>query len=184
MSTTRQQLPLPVAERLAAKIAMAIGPDCVAQIEVAGSVRRRRPKVGDIELLAVPNPKADLFGRPLADTLLDDRLDQLVREGRLKPGRCNGRKQKAYEVGAWPGLTLELYLCDRDCWGVHLAIRTGPADFSRRLVTPVDRGGLLPAGMAIANGFKLFREGHFVPTPTEGMFFEALGLDWIDPVER
>jgi DNA polymerase/3'-5' exonuclease PolX len=43
------------AERLAHQIAAALTPFC-DQIEVAGSIRRRRPLVGDIDLVVLPKP--------------------------------------------------------------------------------------------------------------------------------
>ena len=189
MSTTAQKLPLSVAEPLAMKIQSALHDVC-EKIAVVGSVRRRKDHVGDIELLCVPrfeDPPRDLFGHPSgpAVSLLDQRLDQLKAEGRLKPGRGEGAKQKSYELGAMPGVVVELYVCDAQCWGVHEAIRTGPAEFAKKLVTPVQHEGLLPAGHQIQGGFRLFRHGEFVPTPTESDFFQAIGLGgWIAPEHR
>lgn len=188
MSTTTQKLPLEAAEPLSRKIEGALHDVC-EQIAVVGSVRRKKPEVGDIELLCVPRldePPKDLFGRDAGPpaSLLDQRIEQLKAEGRLLPGRCEGPKQKSYQLGQWPAVTLELYLAPWRAWGVHCAIRTGPADFSRRIVTPRARGGLLPGGCRIADGFRLFREGEFVPTPTETEFFHAIDLEWTHPIER
>lgn len=47
--------PLQFAERVAYQIAAALTPFC-DQIEVAGSIRRRRPLVGDIDLVVLPKP--------------------------------------------------------------------------------------------------------------------------------
>ena len=189
MSTTAQKLPLHVAEPLAMKIQSALHDVC-EKIAVVGSVRRRKAPVGDIELLCVPrfeDPPRDLFGHPSgpAVSLLDQRLDQLKAEGRLKPGRGEGAKQKSYELGAMPGVVVELYVCDAQCWGVHQAIRTGPAELSRQLVTPRSRGGLLEDGFAIAHGFRLYGpNGDFIPTHTEVRFFQAIGLSWTPPEKR
>jgi DNA polymerase/3'-5' exonuclease PolX len=35
------------------------------RIEIAGSLRRHRPMVGDIEICAIPIMPTDLFGEPL-----------------------------------------------------------------------------------------------------------------------
>lgn len=45
--------PLQFAEKLAAKIAAELTPFC-ERIEIAGSIRRRRPHVGDIDLVVLP----------------------------------------------------------------------------------------------------------------------------------
>jgi DNA polymerase/3'-5' exonuclease PolX len=188
MSKTAQKLPLKVAAPLAMKIQTAVADVC-EQVAIVGSVRREKDFVGDIELLCVPrfeDPPTDLFGRVSgpAVSLLDQRLDQLKAEGRLKPGRGEGAKQKSYELGAFPGVQIELYICDAQCWGVHQAIRTGPAAFSKRLVTPRDHGGFLPAGHNVMDGFRLYLWGEFVPTRNEVEFFDAIGLDWSEPSKR
>ena len=51
MSKTKR--PLADAERIAAAIVADLAPFC-ARIQVAGSVRRRKEAVGDIELVAIP----------------------------------------------------------------------------------------------------------------------------------
>ena len=56
----------------------------------------------------------------------------------------------------WQGIVHELYLCSADTWGWHMAVRTGPAEFSRRLVTQLGRRGYVrrrrPPGRANAPG--------------------------------
>lgn len=49
----RTQIPLAEAERYAAKIVEALQPMCL-KIDVAGSIRRRRPLVNDIDLVILP----------------------------------------------------------------------------------------------------------------------------------
>jgi hypothetical protein len=46
------------------------------------------------------------------------------------------------------------------------------------------RGGWLSPGLEISEGFKLFRNGSQVPTPSEEFVFVALGLDWVRPEDR
>ena len=50
---SKTQRPLPDAERIAAAIVADLAPFC-DRIQVAGSVRRRKEFVGDIELVAIP----------------------------------------------------------------------------------------------------------------------------------
>ena len=70
--------PLAAAEAVAHELRGLLAPFC-ARIEVAGSIRRRRSTVGDIELLAIPRMDAqrDMFGGEAGET---DQLDQSVRE--------------------------------------------------------------------------------------------------------
>src|SRR5438876_12139133 len=48
-------IPLAQAERLAAKIVTELNTFC-ERIEIAGSIRRRRPVVNDIDIVALPMP--------------------------------------------------------------------------------------------------------------------------------
>jgi DNA polymerase/3'-5' exonuclease PolX len=66
---SKTQRPLPDAERIAAAIVADLAPYC-DRIQVAGSVRRRKEFVGDIELVAIPRyVPAGLFGDCTANLL-------------------------------------------------------------------------------------------------------------------
>jgi len=209
MSATRQKLPLAVAAPLAAKIIAELRPHCV-RVEIAGSIRRRRDEVGDIEVLAVPDVGVDLLGEEDDDTMLDLKIQSLFNEGRLKPGPRNGPQWKTLEIGHWPGVMLDLFIVDGnppDSWGVQLAIRTGPADLAKALVTERCRGGVLPDGHAVALGWRVWRRddlmtgmidgtkysGPFVapldgakpiPMADERAFIEFCFGRWIEPPAR
>ena len=53
-----------------------LAPAC-ARIEIAGSIRREKPKVKDVELVAVPLPQRPVFGQ-VAKRF--DELDVLLRD--------------------------------------------------------------------------------------------------------
>ncbi|MEM9019966.1 MAG: hypothetical protein AAGC44_05325 [Planctomycetota bacterium] len=199
MSANPQRLPLPVAEGLAAKIRRRLEPGC-ERIEAAGSLRRRCPSVGDLEFVVIPRggDDRDLFGNAASGrTALDLILDQLRAERRLLP-LVNGPKQKRFELTAFAGLTLELYLVQPEAWGVQLMIRTGPAEFSHRMVTHRRARGLMPDTHRIYQG-RLYRTAYahaphavpindrryeLIPTPEESDLFEAMGLPDIPPRQR
>src|SRR5436309_8123113 len=66
---SKTERPLPEAERIAAAIVADLAPSC-ARIQVAGSVRRHKEVVGDIELVAIPRyAPAGLFGDCTANLL-------------------------------------------------------------------------------------------------------------------
>src|SRR5438105_60329 len=66
---SKMQRTLAEAERIAAAIVADLAPSC-ARIQVAGSVRRRKELVGDIEIVAVPrHAPAGLFGDCTANLL-------------------------------------------------------------------------------------------------------------------
>lgn len=198
MSTTTTRLPLAQARELAWQ-AMALLSSYCERIEVLGSIRRDRPEVGDIELLAVPlfGPPltGDLFGQPIGDpvNLLDTRVLELRTAGVLgtRPDK-NGRSAvgQRYKRLSFEGFGLDLFSCFRPAqWGVLSVIRTGSADFSHRLVTPVERGGWMPKGKWIVDG-ALWRwrvpgvEPELIETPEEIHVFAAINREYIPPPRR
>ena len=68
---SKTQRPLPDAERIAAAIVADLAPFC-ARIQVAGSVRRHKAVVGDIEIVAIPRyAPTGFFGDCTANLLGD-----------------------------------------------------------------------------------------------------------------
>lgn len=162
--------------------------DMCERLEFAGSLRRHKSHVGDIEIVLVPRriKQTTLSGIPLLDVtqeydLLEELLQQLRDDGVIKRGRWWGPRHKELFFLDAP---FDLYIVRPPAqWGVILTIRTGPAEFSRRLVTLQAHGGLMPAGFKFKDG-ALWREGQVVATPEEEDVFRALGLKWIEPRER
>lgn len=186
------RIPLARAEQVAAEVMALLSPYC-DRLEIAGSIRRRRPDVGDIELLAVPKTTErviDLFGDQVeTENHLDDFMRAQLAEA--FPGFRHRHDKNGYPAFGprykrllYLGYPLDLFSCLPPAqWGVLMAIRTGPAEFSRRLVTPRRRGGMLPDGYSIRDG-QLWRSDVAIHTPTEETLFGELGLDYIPPEER
>lgn len=186
-----ERIPLEQAQQYAGELVGLIGGYC-SSIKIAGSIRRQKPTIGDIDLVVEPwvGDVLDMFGEPSGEkaNLTDERIAQLVAERRLtKRLDKNGRPAWGEQLkrAVYRGLSVDIQsVTDPDTWGMWFLIRTGPADFNRRIVTPRWRGGLLPPGMEVRDGFQLWRMGARVPTPTELSVFEAYGLDYVEPGER
>jgi DNA polymerase/3'-5' exonuclease PolX len=176
----KTKLSLAQAQPLAEKIRDTLKPYC-ERIEIAGSIRRQRPMVGDIEIVCIPRCQTDLFGNPGA-SLLPWFLGELVNESRLLPGDKNGEKYKEYYIPAIDGLKLDLFITSPECWSVIFAIRTGSASFSRRLVTQKEKGGWLPSHLQVKGG-RIWDGNELVNLATERDFLELCG-GWVEPTER
>lgn len=186
-------LPLAQAQTIASMLVESFRPSC-ERIEIAGSIRRRRQSVGDIEIVAIPRweerPAAGpiaLFGPPAVDrvNLLAEavRVRHDLRPGELTGGRIreirdDGRYWKLVHSS---GVQVDLFVTTPERWGLILFIRTGPADFGHGALARWKR---ITQGGYSLEGVLHDARGQAVPTPEEVDVFRVLGLDWIDPKRR
>ena len=169
--------------------------DACERIEIAGSLRRRKAEVHDIELVAIAKmgePESwTVWGEPAGAGIerLGPRIAYLVSEGELAPRaveihRRDGsietgqRMGGAYKALVYRGMPVDLFITDAERWGCIFALRTGPGDWNVELVS---RGK--EHWRRVEDGRVLYH-GKPVPTPEEADFFRALGVPWVEPHER
>ena len=151
---------LVIAERLKVDLARSC-----ERIEIAGSIRRGKPEVKDIEIVAVP--KDDLFEWSLALAVGDATFKK------------NGARYK--QIILPEGINLDFFLVRPPAqWGVIFLLRTGPAEFSQRAVTQRSKGGLLPSDCKCQDG-QIWRGDKVIPMPEEEDFLRLLGLEGFEP---
>lgn len=198
-SSTKHYVHLDTASQVADEILQTLWPAC-ERIELAGSIRRQRQYVGDIEIVAIPRIRRqlDLFSRPVpGQTIseLDELADALRAARRLTPrpapdGKIawGQRYKRAVYRPQRPGLptmAVDLFAVLPPAeWGVIMAIRTGPANLSKLLVTPRAQGGLLPDGFRVQRGRLISPTGMPIPTPEETDLFKLLKLRYIPARDR
>lgn len=133
------------------------------RIEIAGSIRRGEPEVGDIELLAIPRRISLFEGLEWehTDSKLDQECEIQIARGNFARGARQGPKHKQFLV-CWEGgeVSLDLFIVERSTWPVLMAIRTGPKSFSQALVCCRDKGGRLPDGHYVQDG-RVWRQARF-----------------------
>ncbi|MDP9379795.1 MAG: hypothetical protein M3Q29_06520 [Chloroflexota bacterium] len=185
------------ARALAEEALALLSPAC-ERIQIAGSVRRCKPEVKDVELVAIPRLMvADhMFGGEASRvSLLDALIGELVQRKWLawnteSPG--NGPKYK--RLVACPSVNMlppaakvDLFIADRDNFGNQLTIRTGDREFTNLLVTAREIGGLMPDGLRQTDGYLHvwdrrasfdpdYKGGAIIPCPDEAAYFAALGI--------
>ncbi len=176
-ATTKTRMPYAEALVLAEQIVEKLAPG-VERIAIAGSLRRHKLDIGDIELVAIPKQmrELDMFGGLIAT---GSALDVILAE---QPWRAikNGQCYKQFDIEP---CMLDLFIATPEKWGCVFTIRTGSAEFSHRLVTKKRLGGLCPAYMSFNDG-RLWNNGIVQPTPEEADVFRLLGIDWIAPEKR
>ena len=142
-------------------------PHC-CRCEIAGSVRRKNPEVGDIEIVLIPKPyDVGLFTSGIAAVL--DKLT-IVR-GQLP---CKYTQRMLPE-----GIALDVFIVRSETWGLQFAIRTGSARYSH---------DVLACGW-VRNGYKsvdgmLTRNGVTRECREERDLFRMAGVEWIVPELR
>lgn len=134
------------------------------KIEVAGSIRRKRPHVNDIDLVLIPEDRA--------------RLDYALMSlggGKMK---MSGKKIARVDMESIP---LDVYYATGETWATLLLIRTGSKESNIRLAVKAKNRGWRLA----ASGEGLFDESNErIAGDTEESIFEALGLRYPEPWER
>jgi len=149
------------AKRIAKEVIKRLNPYC-QRIEVAGSVRRRKYKVNDIDFVLIPS---DLWN-----------LNQeILKLGRVK---MSGNKIMRVMVGL---VQVDLYFADEETWATLLLIRTGSKENNIRLATLAKKKRWHLA----ASGDGLFNEtGERIAGETEQSIYDALGLPYQLPQGR
>jgi len=152
------------AQGIAVKVVELLHPHC-GRLTVAGSIRRRRPEVNDIDIVLVPSDRA----------MLDYVLMSLSKDGKMK---MSGKKIARV---AMEKIDLDVYYATEETWATLLLIRTGSKESNLRLATAAKRKGWRLA----ASGGGLFDENdQRIAGDTEQSIFEALGLRYPEPWER
>ena len=177
---------LEVADRLAAAILDNIRPACT-RAEVAGSIRRRKPVCGDVEIVCVSKiDPGGLFGDLKKPTLFPV-LESLVKAGKLIYLQ-GGEKMRRYQIVKSEGTCLDLHIVSPETWGVLFAIRTGSAEFAKTLVTQRCQRGRLDDGLVVKDGrvWTIGADGAertALNTPEEQDFFAVAG-GYVPPEKR
>ena len=165
------------AKEIAEQLKALLAPRC-ERIEIAGSIRRRKPAVGDIELLCIPKYDG------LADQL-DGQIGMLMSQGLLDARRNKlgsvvyGLKNKLLRH-VESGIGVDIFSTTWQCWPVALVVRTGGKITNQRI-----------AMAALRKGYRFHAYGRGFSTPdgeiicrSEREVFEAVDLSYKEPWER
>ena len=149
------------AQKLAEQIIEQIHPFC-ERIEVAGSLRRKKSEVRDIDIVLIPEPL--LWHRIIATLQRSMNAKVLKRGDRIAQLTIKG-------------VNVDLYSATEQTWGALILIRTGSNAHNIKL-----------SKRALSMGLKLSHKGLIkdgkIIASTEKEIFEALGLSYVEPEER
>lgn len=187
-SKSSQRLPLgiawPIAQRIAGVLRRTPG---VVQVEPAGSLRRGKETIGDLDLLVCTT---DAHAAAEAFCTMPEVTDVIARG----ESKCSVRVKTAVELGRWSGavdgndrtIGVDLRLVPQAGFGAALMYFTGSKEHNVRLRERAQKQGLT------LNEYGLFPEDDQDTPPqhrgvppiagaTEAEVFKALGLPWLPP---
>ncbi|NQU75724.1 MAG: hypothetical protein HQ546_05360 [Planctomycetes bacterium] len=187
-SATKPRFPRADACAVAAELVKALRPD-TARIIIAGSLRRRKDEVGDVEILyisriATRTVPGELFAKergPAADQV----IEQLERAGILAR-RLNGKGTQTYGpknklmVHCASGIPVDLFAATQGNWWNYLVCRTGGKQ-NNIAICQAARGRRLtwnPYGPGFSNGSLV------IPASCEREVYDIAGLPYREPWER
>lgn len=151
---------LPVAEKIISRLRKL---KKVEAIEIAGSLRRKKETVGDIDILAVSSDSEKI-------------MDFFISQPEVVKVLARGNTKCSVEVE--DGFNIDLRIIPKESYGSALQYFTGSKEHN-----------IVLRRLAIGKSFKLneyglFRDKKKIAGETEEDVYKALGLEWIPPEMR
>ncbi len=158
---------------IAGRVKSELAPHC-ERIEIAGSIRRQKPDVGDIEIVCIPKPyETGLFASGIAKVA-----------GQWQ--KVKGEFPCLYTQRILPHpdgdhfIKLDLFIATKDNWGLIFAIRTGSAEYSHRVLA----AGWVRRGYWSVGGELHNHKGDICEIPEERDLFRLIGIPFCKPEDR
>lgn len=163
----------------------------VERIEIAGSIRRERPDVGDVELVCIPKPgpepqvQHDLFGQPVGVAISPaDQLFQYLQR------RCDRPDDQWHHRGGFGvqnklllfcGFAFDVFTTTEANWGMTMFVRTGSFQWNIAAASALRRRNMK---LQPHEGVLHKTTGEKEALADERRMFELLGWPFTDPPDR
>lgn len=168
------------AEVYASEVCLALEPHC-DKIAVVGSVRRRKQRVHDIEVVCVPKRHTDLFGQVVG---VSEDFIRVVNQWEAVKGEPSGRytrRRLPLLDGFNASPECDIFMADFDNFGWIMALRTGSSEFNQSFwIQKLRAAGI----MSIGGYLRKMSDSSLVKVPDEDTLFRLIGCDYIRPEER
>jgi DNA polymerase/3'-5' exonuclease PolX len=175
MATAEKQISYEEATPIVEKYLELFRPKC-ERIEPAGSYRREKKVLNDIELVCIPKKQAEgLFGQ---EESYHQEFVELVKSFEIILGKPEDGKY--VKIMLQEGIKLDLFIANPNNYGLIFMIRTGSANFTKRMVTECKNNGYY-----VEDGY-LWRkkDNAMIACPEEEDFFRITKLPYLKPYAR
>ena len=140
--------------------------DAAGQVEYAGSLRRWRETIGDVDILATAGDDAHAERIMAA---FREMSDEIV---------VSGPTKTSIRADNGSGLQVDLRVVRPECYGAALQYFTGSQAHNVAV-----RQVAIRAGLKLSE-YGLFRGDELIASATEDDVYAALGMDWVPPPMR
>ena len=156
------------AKQIAERIMAELSPHC-ERIAIAGSIRRNKPEVKDIEIVAIPKHyDVGLFETGIAAVV-------------NRWQKVKGELPCRYTQRILPdGIKLDLFFAEYSNWGLIFAVRTGSAEYSHKVLATA----WVKAGYNSKDGHLYDKAGHRYSIREEKDLYSRIGLPYVSPEMR
>ena len=137
--------------------------EVIKKLEIAGSTRRRRETIGDLDILVVATDSETV-------------MEAFVKSEGVSSIQAQGSTKSSVRLGS--GLQVDLRVLPNDSFGAGLQYFTGSMDHNVRLRSIAQKKGLR------LNEYGLFKGDKKVAGDDEEGIYKALGLQWVPPELR
>ena len=180
--------PYEVALKVAEEIVGWLKPYC-SKVTIAGSLRRKKPDVGDIEILCISENFDDKDFSECGvefSNLLDREVQYHIELKKLdyrlnKKGNRTYGKQNKLLVHCASGIPVDIFSTTEENWWVALVVRTGPKESNIKISMAAKDREL--KFNAYGSGFSTVYDSK-IYCHSEKEVFEAVGLPYLPPEER
>ena len=191
MSDNAQRWPHDVARRVAEELVATLEP-AAEFLAIAGSLRRGRPVVGDIELVYVPlfvepvQLQPGLFSDPPEPIDGVDAAIKAMTGNGILARRKNGNRFLGYGpfnkllIHVPTGIAVDIYSSERRFLGMCMFVRTGPAEWNRRAAMEIK---FRNKHLQVTGGIKL-PDGTVKECPEEIDVFDEIPWPYLEPDRR
>jgi DNA polymerase (family 10) len=140
-------------------------------IQVVGSIRRKRPEPRDIDIVLIPqawmwNTIIQRFKTSMFANVIEAAGPELAR-------------LRVPVNGVSESIQVDLYRARPETWGVLLLIRTGSIEHNIKLCSRARAMGMM---LSAAQG--VIKDGKVIASRTEEEIFQALNMDFVEPEKR